>query len=312
VTLPYVILPWTIPALVGLWVTGTRAVRQRFTPERFLWTWALLTPAAFSIPDGKHHHYLLQCMAPWAILGALGAVRIWQAIQHSPAWSRSPLAGLLALGLPGELALWAFGHRIPGPSWIVPILLIAWPILVLGFSWVVSRRDGRLAAATVFALLAVCYGLFYTYQTNYLNSYRDDMDLLRQVRARVKPDEPLFINFDGLYLLETFHLLYYSDEHAVLLHNLTFLLDERIKQKEVYVLARAFDSAYLSSLGSAEVVLQSKHTKGERLPADRRTLFHLCFRDDLPRVSGDVRISPMQATYRAAGPFLLSAVAQGR
>jgi 4-amino-4-deoxy-L-arabinose transferase-like glycosyltransferase len=306
-TLPYVLLPWTIPALVGLGVTARAAIRQRGTPERFLWTWAVLTPLVFSIPDGKHHHYLLPCLAPWAVLAALGAVRIWQGILQLPALLRNPYVGLLVIGVPGDVALWLFANRIPGPAWIVPALMTGWPFLVFGMCWAVGQRDGRLAMGSLFGILAVVYGLLYAYQTNYLDGYGDDSDFLRQVRGLVTPDRPLYINFDDLYPLETFHLLFYTDG-AKLLHNLTFLLDEHIDRKEVYVLARAAEGTYLSTFGKAQMVLQSRHTRGERSPADRRTLFLLRFRDGLARVPAPLRLSPMQAVHREPGPYLLRLV----
>jgi 4-amino-4-deoxy-L-arabinose transferase-like glycosyltransferase len=310
-TLPYVMLPWTIPALVGLYLTGRKAIGQRHTPERFLWTWALLTPAVFSIPDGKHHHYLLPCLAPWAVLAALGSIRIWQWIRQWPAWLQNPYVGVATLGLAGDLALWLLGGRIPGPSWLVPVLLVAWPLSIFAMCWSLAQRDGRVAAGTFFTILAVLYGAGYVYQTQYFDTYRDDSDFLAEVR-RMTPDRPLYVNFDELYPLETFHLLFYSDDHTVLLHNLTFLLDQRIRQPEVYVLCRRWEGAYLASLGRAEVILESKHTRGERSPADRRALFRLRFRANLARVPADVRLSPMQATHRTPGPYLFAAVAQGR
>lgn len=311
VTLPYVILPWTFAALIGLGVTGRRAICQRSTPERFLWCWALLTPAVFSIPDGKHHHYLLPCLAPWAVLAAIGGRWIWQAIARWPGWLRNPSLSLLTVGLPGDLALWMFRARIPGPDGIVLPLMVVWPLAVLGISWAITRRDARVAVGTLFGLLAAVYIGFYLYQTKYLDSYRDDTAFLNQACALTR-DKPFYINFDELYPLETFHLLFYSDDHAVLLHNLTFLLDQRIHAPEVYVLCRAGEGAYLSTLGRAELVLQSRHTRGERTPDDRRALFRLRFRPDMPRVATNVRVSPMQATHRTPGPFLFSAVAQKR
>ena len=64
---PYVLLPWTLPALIGLWLNGTIRLR-RSGPRALLWCWAILPPLVFSLSDGKHHHYLLQCIAPWAVL----------------------------------------------------------------------------------------------------------------------------------------------------------------------------------------------------------------------------------------------------
>src|SRR5438105_2638891 len=68
--LPSEIAPWTLVIPIGLWLTRARALHTRYSPERFLWCWAILTPLVFSIPSGKHHHYLLHCLAPWAVLAA--------------------------------------------------------------------------------------------------------------------------------------------------------------------------------------------------------------------------------------------------
>jgi 4-amino-4-deoxy-L-arabinose transferase-like glycosyltransferase len=302
VTIPYVLLPWTIPALVGLRSTGGEALRCRFSPGRFLWIWALLPPAVFSIPDWKHHHYLLPCMAPWAVLAALGSVRIWRGVQRAPAWLRSPLVSVLTLGVAGDLALWVFGYRLPGPSGLVPALMIAWPLLTFLIAWALTQPSGFVAAGTMFTLLAAFYGLMYPYQSVYCNGYRDDADFLRQVR-RLAPPDRLYVHYDT-HPLETFHVLFYNDRRAVLLLNLTFLRDQRIKQREIYVLGRARDGEPLAEYGSVTQVLQSRHTKAERSPAERRTLFKLRFHDGLPRASARVRISPMQAVHRREGPYL--------
>ena len=78
----YVTLPWSALALAGLILSVCPAWRMRFSPERLLAIWAILTPAVFSIPHGKHHHYLLQCMAPWAVLAGLAAIRCWEVLSH--------------------------------------------------------------------------------------------------------------------------------------------------------------------------------------------------------------------------------------
>ena len=41
--LPGVIAPWTIVAPIGLWLTRRAALTGRYSPERFLWCWAIAT-----------------------------------------------------------------------------------------------------------------------------------------------------------------------------------------------------------------------------------------------------------------------------
>ena len=92
--------PWVlfIPlALIGTW---REAVYNRHSPERLLWVWALSVPLVLSFFSGKHHHYLLHCVAPWAILTALGLQNLGRRfafIERSPKATASVLFGFLAL-----------------------------------------------------------------------------------------------------------------------------------------------------------------------------------------------------------------------
>src|SRR5438876_445466 len=83
------------------------------------------SPVVFSIPTGKNHHYLLHCIAPWAVLAAPALVWLHQQILAWPARLRNPLNSILTLELPGAVMLWIFRAKIPGPEWLVPTLLIA-------------------------------------------------------------------------------------------------------------------------------------------------------------------------------------------
>jgi 4-amino-4-deoxy-L-arabinose transferase-like glycosyltransferase len=301
-TLPWVMLPWTLPALIGLWLTGRDAFKQRNSPERFLWCWAVLTPIIFSIPQGKHHHYLLQCLAPWAVLGTLGAVRIWQAIVQAPAWLRNPTLSLLTVAMPIDIALALLRHRVAGPAWVLPVLLVLTPVAVFMLHWGLTRPNGRTALVTVGGLLVGLYCLLYSYKTHYLDRYEDDTAFVLEAREMV-PDK-ILVNYDD-HTLEGFRILFYLRHDAALLHNFTYLLDQHITQREVYIIARGKHEELLAQLGSARVLLQSKHTRGESWPGDRWTLFALRFRDDLTRLPADQYIRPMQASGRAPGPFLV-------
>jgi 4-amino-4-deoxy-L-arabinose transferase-like glycosyltransferase len=77
---PLVVFPWPILVIVGFLDARTKALGIKASPERLLWCWGLVPILFFSIPQGKHHHYLLQTMAPWAVLGALGTARCWNLI----------------------------------------------------------------------------------------------------------------------------------------------------------------------------------------------------------------------------------------
>jgi 4-amino-4-deoxy-L-arabinose transferase-like glycosyltransferase len=106
--LPWNLFPWTFAALAGLWATRGRVLGQGRTPERFLWLWALVPVAFFSIPQGKHHHYLLHVMAPWAVLAAAGTVRLWDWLGTPWPLLRASVATFAVL----PLGLWA-AHASP-------------------------------------------------------------------------------------------------------------------------------------------------------------------------------------------------------
>jgi 4-amino-4-deoxy-L-arabinose transferase-like glycosyltransferase len=301
--LPWVIVPWTIPGLAGVVLTLVRAVRVSVSPERFLWCWGILVPLVFSIPDGKHHHYLLQCLVPWAVLAALGTVRLWQSTAAWSGWLRNPLYGAALVTVLVEPVLWAFRSSIPGPSWFVPIVMLVWPAFAFGLFWGPTRRNGVVAAVTSFALLFALLATILFYQAHYLDSYADENAFLQEVRSCLPADQPLYVRMDRPAPLETFRLLFYGPPRAVLLPDISFLRDERIQQPDVYLLGQLGDREALATYGTWELVLESPSNRHVMTPDLRRALFHVRFHEDLVRRPAP-HVSVMQAASRAEGPFL--------
>ena len=59
----------------------------------------------------------------------------------------------------------------------------------------------------------------------------------------------------------------------------------------------------LASMGVSELLLRSERVPTD--PGERLALYRLTFREDLERFSSEgVRVSPLQAMYRAPGPHL--------
>jgi 4-amino-4-deoxy-L-arabinose transferase-like glycosyltransferase len=279
---PFVILPWTIPALVGLWSTR-RAAFAGPGPERFLWCWALLPPLVFSLADGKHHHYLLQCIAPWAVLSVAGARAIWQFHrERMPACWRDPLIPAAACGIAIVVALVFYGHKIPGGR---PVVL-AIGAIVPATAFVVSRSlasaSPRVALGGVVAVIAACYAIWTPYQAKYLEEYGDDAAFLRDAGTLIPPDRTVFVQWDWIGPLETFWVLYHTDRPGLLIRDPWQAADRSAGCDSAYILARRQDAKILGMIGTPEVLLESAHTRGEKEPGHRRVLFKLTFRKQIP------------------------------
>lgn len=248
--LAWVPQPWSIPAVVGLVITGRLAWQDGSPAQRFIWCWAWMPILVFSLSDGKHHHYMLHYLAPWAILAGQGTVWLWQ--KAAERWS------------------------------------LQRPVLAL---------------TTTFAGLFILYAASFTYKGAYLHRSREDTAFLHEVRRKVPLDQPLMIN-SADEALEGLRMQFYIGDTVYFLHNLSFVLDDRVHGDDVYVVTRFNRRAELEKYGQVEPLLRCKQSRRETSEADRWTLFRLHLRDDLPRRSAQVRITPMQAMYRAPGPTL--------
>jgi 4-amino-4-deoxy-L-arabinose transferase-like glycosyltransferase len=248
--LTWVLQPWLIPALVGMAITWRKVWHEGSAANRFLWCWAWLPLLVFSMSDGKHHHYMLHYLAPWAILAAQGTVWLWQ--RAAERWPLRRPDVLLVSGFASLLILYCAGFAIKGEYW---------------------------------------------------HRSRADTAFLYEARRLVPRDQPLMIN-SADEALEGLRMQFYIGDTVYFLHNLSFVLDERVHTAKVYVVTRYNRHAELEKYGHAEPLLKCKEARREKNQDDRWTLFRVHLRDDLPRKSADVRISPMQAMYRADGPRL--------
>jgi 4-amino-4-deoxy-L-arabinose transferase-like glycosyltransferase len=297
--LPWVMLPWTIPAIVGLKMTWTTAWRNGDRREQLVWCWAWAPLLVFSLAQGKHHHYMIHFLAPWAILAAHGCIGLWRKVEATRPYWAIPLA--LAVALDCLIAI--FGRRIAGPSWLWPSLLVAGPAVILGL-WHFSRHPRPMtAAAGIFAILFALYGTGFSYKGVYLHRSLDETVFLNHVRECLPPkSEPMI--YAGVESLDALRAQYYLGTPSHVLHNLSFIRDDRISGTDVYLVTRYKFVADVEQYGQAETVCQCREARREESPADRWTLFHVHLRSDLERRNAHVRISPMQAIYRAPGPEL--------
>lgn len=320
--LPGLIAPWTPLAFAGLWLTRKAAFGRAGvpasagasskppqagtpTPERFLWCWAVLPPVVFSIPHGKHHHYLLHVLSPWAVLAVPALLRLRDWILSWPERSRRPINSVVTLAIPGAIAIWVFGQRLPSPTWFLPMLIGVWAVGSVAFSWGIGHRSGRIAAATLFSGLLVAFCAGHSLAGFFFDQCRFDAAFFRHAREVLPSDAKLCVNGDFPARMEDFRILFSMPDRTHSLFNLTFLADARLNRDEIYLITRAADRPTLANYGEPEIVLQSNRTRREKSLGDRLTLFRLKFRDDLTRLpASGVRVSPMQAMGRADGPYL--------
>jgi hypothetical protein len=260
-----------------------------------------------SIPARKHHHYLVPVLAGWGVLAAFGIRRIWRWVLRRSAKPPTPARGMVLVGLPGLVALGTgvASHRVPGPLWLSAVLGAVWLAAIAGVCLGLARQSGRLALGAVLAGMMVCSFWGQSVLATAYSRTAGDIEFLADVRKLVPPDKPLMIVAHGS--LDFFRHQFYSRPDAVLLHNITYLRDERIRAAEVDVIARYRERRFLATeLGRYEVVTQSAKSRREESPGDRWTLFRLRFKPDLVRYPCP-NVSVLQAMDRGegdqAGPY---------
>ena len=302
--LVWALLPWTPCAIYGLSLTRDAALHRPRSAERLIWCWAILPFAVLSLPTHKHHHYMVPCLAPWAVLAAIGAKQLWQSVVAWPRWSKNPAWPVLGLGIPGAVALIALGPCIPGPAGLPMLLAGALPAALFVLSRGIACRDARQATAMLFGLVMTAYLFAHSYSGMYIDTYREDTRFLLESRQIAEAgDAPVYVNAQGA-ALNPFRHLFYLGDRGRMLHNLTFLRDERILDREVYVITQRRDEDKLRELGTPEVLAESQFHQRKQ-PADTRwTLFRVKFHEDLDRHPADVHFTAMQVMEREPGPFL--------
>ncbi len=280
--IPDVLIPWTIPALVGLWATRKAAFAGP-GPERFLWCWAIVPPAVFSLADGKHHHYLLQCIAPWAVLSVTGLRLIWQfCCEKLPRWAREPLLPAAIWGAAAAAVLVTVRHKIPGGLEVAIAIGAFVPIAAFVIARSLVHPNPRAAFVGLLAVVTAGYAMWSPYQAKYLDKYADDLAFVREASRAIPADSPLYLQFDWIGPLETFWMLYHSPRPASTIRD-PWQLSERSAGKEnAYILTRRMEVERLTIVGDVKIVLESQHTRGEKDPTERRVLCRVTFHQNIP------------------------------
>ncbi len=292
--------PWTFAAFAGMGITFKKLWQPNSSAQRLIWCWAWMPLLVFSISQGKHHHYMLHYMAPWAILAAQATVWIWT---HGADRLRSRWAVPIGLAVLGCVAIAIFGRRLPGDEWVMPTLLIAYPSIVLAGWYFGSHRRPDIAIVGGFSILAVMFGAGFAYKGAYLHRSIDDTSFLAEARAAVPSNRPMMLN-SADEALEGLRMLFYMQDKVHFLHNLTYIHDSRITDPEVYVVTRFNRKGHLDKYGQVEPLLKCKQSRREQSVDDRWTLFRIRLHDDFEHKTATMKITPMQAMYREPGPNL--------
>jgi 4-amino-4-deoxy-L-arabinose transferase-like glycosyltransferase len=111
--LTWVTQPWLIAVVGGLSLTFRKVWDEGSPPLRFVWCWAWMPILVYSLADGKHHHYMLHYLAPWAILAAHGAVAFWQRLAERWALGNR-MVGIVAAAFACLFLLYAGGFAYKG------------------------------------------------------------------------------------------------------------------------------------------------------------------------------------------------------
>ncbi len=300
--LPWVLFPWTFAVLIGVASSWRRIVREGRTPERFLFAWAIGAVAVLSVPQGKHHHYLLHALAPWAAFAAIGTVRVWQWLRETPP-TRLLWACFALLAVCGEVGFVLAARKSAVPGWMLPVTLAAWPVVLLCLAWIVKQHEPIRAAIGLFALLLIGHWIGHSLPTLVLDRYSEDRIFVSRVEELVPTDRSLFV-MEDYGPLDPSWMVFYLRGRGRLLHNASFLRAESATAREVYVIGRREYGSRLDPYGAKEVVLESRRSRDSGHEGQRFCLYRVSLHEGLERVPGSIYISPMQATGRALGPEL--------
>ncbi len=311
-TLAAAAAPWTPLCLVGLAATAGLAFRRtEGTAARLVWCWAVVPVLGLSIPHGKHHHYLVPVMGGWAVLAGVGLREAGRFVlaPRGPAWLRDPWVAVAVVGLPAAVAIAWFRDRVPSPWPVTLAVAAAWVAVVAGVAVALRRGSGAMLMGTLVGGVAVAACWVQTYAAAASDRTVADTAFLARARGEVPADVPLYIDakLGPVGNLDFFRCQFYSRPDAGLLHNLTYLRDDRLTVPVVYVIARGPAEGALATLGSVDRVDASpdSHESAVTLPDGRVvrygnfTLFRLRFDPHLRRYPAPPHVTSLQAMERS-------------
>jgi 4-amino-4-deoxy-L-arabinose transferase-like glycosyltransferase len=110
--LTWVPMPWSIAAFVGLGLGFKKVWKEASPADRFVWCWAWMPLLVFSLSHGKHHHYMIHYLAPWAILAAQATVWNWR--RAAASWLPCPPGVAVVVTFAVVFVLYSAGFAYKG------------------------------------------------------------------------------------------------------------------------------------------------------------------------------------------------------
>ncbi len=299
--LPWALAPWSLVVPAGFWKTRHEALAERYSPQRFVWCWALLWPLFASLIPGKSPLYLLPSLPAWSILASFGLQWLRDRIREWPAWSRRPFPLTVVFVLPLTAWLWLARMAIGGQQG-APLWLWLCPPVAAWCVWNLHRLDFRRAAQAMFLSLAVLYAVgFIESGLRREPQLRAEATFLRQVRSALPADTELFLDM-SLGGAKGCWCQFLLGERAIPLHNLTFLNSEAATGREVFVVTDGTNRVLLDQQGDVTPMLDSGGTNEPELK-----LYRLKRDPNVPMATAaKPNVSPLQAKYSSLGPYLES------
>ena len=202
---------------------------------------------------------------PWQLLPWTPALLFGAGPSLSRAWRQSDSADRFiwcwAIVPVAFLTLFRGKHH----HYIIASLCVLSPVCAMGL----LRAGTRFAIACI--ALAVAGILFVNARIMPIRDRcRDDRDFLTSIRPLVPPDIPLAAT-GGMEIARD---IFYIDPPPLGVGIVTDL-NKYFPATEFYVITRQREEPYLATLGRVEMISQSHHTRGEKSPSDRFTLFRV-------------------------------------
>jgi len=300
--LPLALAPWTWATIIGFVSTARKSWNKPNGPERFLWCWACVGVVLLSIPARKHHHYLVPLIAPFAMLATLGlrqtAEWLFDLTVKFHGFSR--WAPPVVTAIAGVIALLFAGRRIPQIADANAFLITAWLVCVVLYCVGIQYRKQSYLLASVVVGVMVVAGWIQLRIAGRSPTTMAQLALADSATPLVGKD-CVFINAD-VSSLNFFRLQFSVPFRSKLIHNLSYLRDRDLDQRQYWVMTPLRDQEKLRRIGAVAIVLPADQPPSTIDP-NQVTLFRVTPDPMLQRFDRPLKIGVLQAMSRRPGPW---------